>query len=347
MALNKSVIVDMTKLTDLNCGLGQVSLNYAKGLGKINNFDITFLCKPKQENIWESNIPQIPTKLLMRYFQSINPQSDIWHSIHQDSAFLPPKNTKHILTIHDLNFLDEKSDSKAQKRLKRLQKKVDRADVLCYISKFAQSIANKHLDTKNKPSHVIYNGVPKMPSQSTPPSTIPKGKFLFNIGVLMPKKNHLPMINMMPHLTDYQLIIAGNGKQEYVSELKAQVEKLNLTDRVHFAGFISDEEKLWYYQNAEAFVFPSLYEGFGLPIVEAMSVGLPVICSNKTSLPEIGDKHASYWEHFDPKYMAELVIDCITKHSNGNQLKYQLIDYTKKFTWENNINEYLKIYQSI
>jgi glycosyltransferase involved in cell wall biosynthesis len=346
----QKIILDMTKLTNLNCGLGQVSLNYARTLVNAfpENLQLNFLVKPGQKNIWGKPVSMHYTNLLRRYFHSLNSSFDIWHAIHQDSAFLPAiGKTKFILTIHDLNFLREKSADKIEQRLLKLQRKIDRADVLCYISEYAKNTTESNLNTKNKPSHVIYNGLPDFPPQSQKPKIAPEEKFFFNVGVIKPKKNHAAIIRMMSFLPEYQLIIAGDGDKQYLDELKQLIISRGLENRVQFAGGITDEEKLWYFKNAQALVFPSIAEGFGLPVIEAMSQGLPVICSDFGGLKEIGGKYARYWSDFNPETMAETVRNTILEFSVFPNSVAEIKNYAMQFSWEKNVQQYLQIYTDL
>jgi glycosyltransferase involved in cell wall biosynthesis len=344
------LIVDMTKLADLYCGLGQVSLHYAMNLSPDiqEKFHLSFLVKPKQANLWGYPVNLVKTNAVKRHFLKANSGFDLWHALHQDSAFIPATGkTKFVLTIHDLNFLSEKSPTKAKKRLARLQKKVNRANAICFISEFAKTNASEHLNLQNKPLSVIYNGVPKLSDNLTKPQIVPKRKFLFNLGVLMPKKNHEAIIQMMQFLPEYDLFIGGGGNSDYKNRLVQLVQELGLENQIYFAGYLNEEEKSWAYHHAEAFVFPSLNEGFGLPIVEAMSAGLPVFCSDKTSLPEIGGDFAFYWEHFDAEYMAALVTEKMKAIAEISNFSSRLSTYASQFSWEKNAAAYQALYAKV
>ncbi|MGI6341918.1 MAG: glycosyltransferase family 4 protein [Bacteroidales bacterium] len=354
--LNNSspLILDMTKLNNLNCGLGQISLNFANELinqyDKIQKFSIYFLVKPNQKEVWNSSpiVKTIKTNWFRRFFSVFNRNEGIWHSIHQDSKFLPRKNSKYILTIHDLNFLESNDKKKIDRNIRILQKKVNRASAVCFISNYVKDIASKNLNLEGKDLQVIYNGLPCQAASQKPNIKIGDKKFLFNIGVLMPKKNHESIIKMMAHLPDYNLIIAGGGKTSYKNQLIKTAEGSGVSDRVHFVGIISDAEKTWYYQNAEAFVFPSLAEGFGLPVIEAMNAGLPVFCSDKTSLPEIGSDKAFYFSNFDPEQMAKLVTTKLNDNNvKSEEFKNNLISYSENFSWHNNVDRYIDIYKNM
>ncbi len=344
------LIIDMTKLADLYCGLGQVSLHYALNISSDirRKFNLNFLVKPNQENHWKYTVNLFETSGLRRCFPRLNSGFDIWHALHQDSAFIPAKGRgKFILTIHDLNFLQEKSPAKAQKRLNRLQRKVNRADAICFISEFAKINAIEHLNLHNKPVFVIYNGVPKLSDTMTKPQIAPQRKFLFNLGVLMPKKNHEAIIKMMKYLPNYDLLIGGGGNADYRNRLEQLVQKLGLEKQVIFAGYINEAEKSWAYHHAEAFVFPSFNEGFGLPVVEAMSAGLPVVCSDKTSLPEVGGDLAFYWTNFESEYMAEMLIEKMNLIAEISDFSLQLKTYASRFSWKKNVAAYQELYLKV
>ncbi len=343
------LIIDMTKLADLYSGLGQVSLSFAKTLDAFEplDFDVSFLIKPGQKKLWEKDRNLITTNVLKRYFKVLNRNRGIWHALHQDSAFIPVGG-KYILTVHDLNFLQEKTPDKARKRLLRLQKKVDRADLVCFISEYAKRSAEKHLMLKNKPLKVVYNGVPEISENQTQPEIFPQRKFLFNLGVMMPKKNHESLIRMMKHLPEYDLLIGGGGgSQTYKDNLKALAEKEGVSRQIFFAGYLSDQEKAFCLHRAEAFVFPSLNEGFGLPVVEAMSVGLPVFSSDTTSLPEIGGDAAFYWTNFAPLYMANFLRNKMEEISKNKHFSDVLKAQAQTFSWQKNVETYLALYKML
>ncbi len=117
----------------------------------------------------------------------------------------------------------------------------------------------------------------------------------------MHKKN----FHVLPALlvgNDHELIISG-VETPYKSKIMEEAEKFGVTDRVKITGTISEEDKAWYYKNCTAFVFPSIAEGFGLPVIEAMHFGKPVFLSTHTSLPEIGGDAAFYFPTFEPADM--------------------------------------------
>ena len=246
---------------------------------------------------------------------------DVWHCLHQDSKFLPlNSHSKLILTVHDLNFLSEHhlNDEKICARLGRLQRKIDRADIIVTISHYTKKVLEENLNVKNKRVEVIYNGC-SMSEQSEPemPSFAPAGDFLFSIGSIASRKNLHVLLPLMQKLPGISLVMAGSyaAEGDYYRALQQQIRDLNLADRVMMPGAISEAEKVWLYQRCCGLVFPSLLEGFGLPIVEAMYFGQPVFLSTSTSLPEVGGDAAYYWENFDADSMAQVVRQGLTCHN--------------------------------
>jgi glycosyltransferase involved in cell wall biosynthesis len=245
----------------------------------------------------------------------------------------------------------EKSKEKANKRLAVMQKKIDRAVHVTFISQFAKEEALKFVDLKGKPNSIIYNGV-KTPDKKNmrQPSWIPAGEFLFSIGVVRPKKNFLVLVEMMsrPELSDYSLVIAGNDDHAYAGEIMAAIAQYGLEDRVVLTGSIEEEEKNYFYHHCSAFVFPSLYEGFGLPVIEAMLCGKPVFSSRCTSLPEISGDKAFYWDSFDASHMAEVFAKGMELfNKDPHAFEKILKEYASRFSWRENTAAYAELYESI
>jgi glycosyltransferase involved in cell wall biosynthesis len=153
---------------------------------------------------------------------------------------------------------------------------------------------------------------------------------------------------MLRFTKDISLVIAGEMKNKYAEILKQKIALYKLENRVFLLGAISEADKIYYYKNCLAFAFPSLREGFGLPVLEAMTFGKPVFLSNKTSLPEIGGKHAFYWDNFDPEYMSKVFHEGMNTFSlNEEMFTLEYKKRAQKFTWENAAKEYMNVYKSI
>jgi glycosyltransferase involved in cell wall biosynthesis len=347
-----SVLIDLDRLKDLNTGLGQVAEFFGNEISRVNDEKIRFtlLVPGKFKGFFGDLVDYEVVSLKRRYFPFLCRRYDLWYTIHQDSAHFPSdRATPYIITINDLNFLGEKSPAKAQKRLQILQKKVDRATAITVISKFTEGVVREHLNVGNIPIHVIYCGVKVKTFENVrKPSFAPDGELLFSVGVVQMKKNYHVLIEFMQRLPEkYKLIIAGNKSAPYASELQQKIEALGLQNRIFLPGIISEEDKFWMYNHCKAVLFPSKFEGMGFPPVEAMRFGKPVFASTYSSIPEVSENHAYYWESFDPDEMAQFFLEKIEEFYSDPAKPEILKKHSLKFTWEANLKAYLELFRKI
>jgi glycosyltransferase involved in cell wall biosynthesis len=346
-------LIDIYKIKDLYSGLGQFSLHLAKNLIEINNnLDLDFLIPDKNiEGFFNKNqnVNFTKTNILLRYFPQLNKKYDFWHSTQQFPSFLPDKKSKQILTIHDLNFLYVKTPKKIKNYKKKLQKNIDRADFITSISEFTKNEILENFDLKGKNISVIYNGVNERETDNLiKPEFVDDSKFFFSVGVFKPSKNFHTLLKIMGHFEDTKLIIAGNCNTEYGNMIKEEIITYGLENRVILQGIISENEKNWLYKNCSAFLFPSIAEGFGLPVIEAMKYGKPVFLTRLGSLPEIGDKFAWYFDDFAPESMANVIKNGIAEYSKYPMIySTNIIQHSSKFTWKKCAAEYLKLYNEV
>lgn len=180
--------------------------------------------------------------------------------------------------------------------------------------------------------------------------------FILFVGTLQPRKNLLRLIEAFAkvlkskdeshQLKNLQLVIVGRRGWLYEEILKAP-EELDIAEQVKFLENVTDEELPLFYKNARCFVLPSLYEGFGLPVLEAMKQGCPVITSNISSLPEAGGEACLY---VDPENIDDIA-QKITKLVGNDKLRKELIEkgkaQVKKFSWEKTAKETLKVLEEV
>jgi glycosyltransferase involved in cell wall biosynthesis len=357
--MSKSVLIDLSALRDLYCGLGQVALSYGryfeKNYRKANSaYSLTLLVPDKMIGKFGNEVSYLSSsRKLTRKFQFLLPKFDVWHSIHQSTRFKPQHSeTKYILTIHDLNYLYEKKGLNRLSKHWKLQQKINRADEIVCISEFAKAEVEEHTKLKGKKCHVIYNHVePLHKSKSIEPEIEIKNPFFFSIGVIQRKKNFHVLLDLMKLYPDKHLYIAGKEakkakKNEYAEMIKSRIVNENITN-VTLLGGISHEEKIWMYENCEAFLYPSLFEGFGLPVIEAMQFGKAVFCSQETSLKEIGGEHAFFWDNFEAETMKLLIDNHLEAFYNNKEKIQKEIEYAMSFTSDSHFKQYEKIYETI
>lgn len=347
-----SILIDLDRLKDLNTGLGQVAAFFGDEISKLNDerFRFTLLVPKKFKGYFGNLVDYEVVSLKRRYLPFLCKKYDLWYTIHQDSAYFPSDSTTpYLLTINDLNFLGEKSPAKAKIRLKKLQRKVDRATAITVISKFTEGEVRSHLKVGETPIHVIYCGVKvKIFEQVRKPAFVPEGELLFSVGVVQMKKNYQVLLGFMQRLPEqYKLIIAGNKSSDYARELQQKITDMGLQHRIFLPGIISEEDKFWMYNHCKAVLFPSKFEGMGFPPVEAMRFGKPVFASTYSSIPEVSEEFAYYWENFDPDEMSRFFLKKIEEFYENTSLPEILKKHSQKFTWEANLKAYLTLFRNI
>ena len=275
----------------------------------------------------------------------------VWHCTNQGSDYFPRRlKSKKILTIHDLNFLEEKKERPAKIRhlLNKIQQRIDNADHLIAISACTAELVKSHLNIGDKKISVIYNGCNITEHiNTTKPTIAPKGEFIFTIGTIMAKKNFhvLPAILKERDLT---LVISGMISDPYYKELiEKEARKHGVKERILFTGPVSENDKQWYYANCKAFVFPSLTEGFGLPVIEAMHFGKPVILSTLTALPEIGGDAAYYFQDFDAENMQQAFQRSMDHFYSHPEQEGLIKRRSSLFSWTEAARRHLDIYRSL
>lgn len=272
----------------------------------------------------------------------------IWHATHQGTDYYPFRHSGAvILSVHDLNFLHDadKPANRKKNYLRALQKKVDRADAISCISQFTKVELQQYVHIGNKPVEVIYNGCNiSINSEIKAPVQPISQPFLFTIGTCASKKNFHTLPALLKGNEFYLVISGAETDKAYKQKIIEEARQQGVEKRVVFTGPVSEAEKRWYYQHCEAFVFPSLAEGFGLPVIEAMFFGKPVFLSNCTSLPEIGGEVAFYFDSFEPEAMQWALSSGLNTYYRSS-LKEQLIQRAASFTWAKAAAAYWRLYK--
>jgi glycosyltransferase involved in cell wall biosynthesis len=177
--------------------------------------------------------------------------------------------------------------------------------------------------------------------------------YLLFVGVIEPKKNLGRLVEAFLLLrqsssvgNELQLVIAG-GKGWFGESLYQKVRTLRLENNVIFTGFVPDDDLPYLYIGAEVFVFPSIYEGFGLPVIEAMAYGVPVVTSNTSSLPEIAGNAGILVDPEDPTAICEGIADVLLHPQKKEQMKQDGLIQAQQFSWKRTAEETYKVYQEV
>ncbi len=263
------------------------------------------------------------------------------------------KNIYKVLSVHDLTYIFFPQTMENYNRLIHkmfFKKSLLNANRIITMVNYTKKALIDLFNIKPEKITVIYEGVDEKFRQydrSEVTKILNNYKinrpYILAVGTLEPKKNYPLLLKAFQSLKlDWDLIIIGK-KGWKSQEIYNTIDKLGIKNKVKILGYVSIEDLPYFYNGAEIFVFPSLYEGFGLPLLEAMACGVPVICSNSSSLPEIGKDAVLY---FNP-YSVDDLINQLLKLINDEKLRQNLrekgIYRAKDFSWQKTAQQTLEV----
>lgn len=354
MAKRPRIFLESHHLKNQCTGFGQFNYWLIKKLSERNtDFELVVNCKKRAMLKDFKDVTFNRYYPITRYKEfRTRSKYNLWHSLNQNTKTEPHHDLPYLLTIHDVILMEQYDAVHSEPIQKLIEHKISRANAITYISEYARKTTNQYFNIpEGVIQKVIYNGNPVTALQPITDITESAGTsrpFLFSIGQFMERKNFHVLVALMEKLKGYNLVLAGNKDKEYGELVEQEIEKYNLKHRIFLVGKISEKEKHYYLQNCSAFVFPSLFEGFGLPPIEAMAYGKPVFLANKTSLPEIGGDVAFYWDNFDPGDMAEVFENGMHNFEmNKADLSEKLKARAASFNWDDTAVQYLELYADI
>jgi glycosyltransferase involved in cell wall biosynthesis len=371
MAALPRIAIDLEKLRHINTGLGRFSLHLAEELLKIaaGRFEPVFFLPRGCERYFPQGgfepieVAERKKESLRRFVrpfvQPLLPKSDIalWHTTHQAAKYLPlDSRIPMLLTIHDLNFLHDEHGNVAQpplsvrhrRKLAAVQRLVDRACAIATDSAYVADEVRRYLKLGDRPVHVVSLGLAAPPPASTQwPSFLPPGPFFLTVGNCLPHKNFRVLIGLIEAMPEARLVVAGKKATPYGAMIERDIVARGLTNRVFMPGEVSDGDRQWLYEHCQAFLFPSLAEGFGFPVLEAMQCGKPVFMSRSTSLPEIAREQGFFFESFDPRSMAEVVQAGLATWKANPGVDEKARQHAKTFSWAETAKHYGAVYERL
>lgn len=326
------------------------------------NLDFFHIKKLPVNYCWSEFPRGIKNKLFWFFFPIMSKiffkkKIDIWHSFY---FTIPPRkiDAKIIITIHDLipfiypNFMPNNFLNK-EKYLLDLTRRCSRADIIITVSEASKKDLIKYLDIDAEKIRIISPGIDTEKYNNFLVNDIRKKynlrkKYILFLGALEPKKNIKNIIKSFEkaNLQDIDLVIAG-GKGWKYEEIFETYELSLYKKNIKMLDYIAEEDKIALYKEAEIFIFPSFYEGFGMPVLEAMAAGTPVITSNVSSLPEVAGGAAIL---VNPHSIDE-ISEAINKILIDEELKKRMIEIglerAKYYTWSNSAKKLKKIYEEL
>lgn len=278
---------------------------------------------------------------------------------HSPDFVLPPQLTgRSLLTVHDLSFLRTPQYANARQRAyleKVVPRSVQRADLILADSAATQRDLEELLGVPGNKTQVLYPGIgpeyrPAAEAQRARVRAEYKieGPFLLTVGTLEPRKNHPGLMRAfalalergkLPHKL---LIAGGHGWDE--EPIFTTAERLGLGDRLRFLGFVPEADLPGLYGLAELFLYPSFYEGFGLPPLEAMACGVPVVTSDRASLPEVVGEAGCLVDPEDEERLAELILELVDSPQKRREMARRGLEQAGRFRWQASAQQLVEVY---
>lgn len=278
------------------------------------------------------------------------------YDIYFEPNFIPLdiRSRKVVTTVYDFSFHHHPEwhpRERVEYFSKNFFKRIKKTDVIITISKYVEREAREILNIRDGrvvTIHLGYNNIFKAIGNEKA-ETRPSEDYILFVGSIEPRKNLIRLLNAYLLLPEYirkgfKLLLAGFKGWEN----KEIVELLGkLKGRVSYLGYVNNEELANLYRDASCFVYPSLYEGFGLPPLEAMACGCPVIISNVASLPEVCGDAGYYVDPYDVESIAEGICKALTDESLRQSLIRKGLERAKLFSWEKAAKEHLKVFEEV
>ncbi len=271
-----------------------------------------------------------------------------------------PATIKTILTVHDLvAFLYTNTHNKKATIIEKLllRRALRRAAHVCAVSENTCTDILQRFHFEPNKMDVVYCGAGDE-FKPIPPNTLqdfivktnlPKNFFLA-VGTIEPRKNYLNLIKAFKEVSDrhadHHLIIVGKEGWDY-EKIHAAIKANYLNEKIHLLGYLSNKSLVNLYSLARALVFPSFYEGFGMPPLEAMQCGCPVIASYTSSIPEVVGDTALLVNPESHIQIAEAMLKIIKDPELSVNLRKKGLKQAEKFSWENSAKKLLKIFNKI
>lgn len=278
--------------------------------------------------------------------------------------FIPPQYgaNRFIITVHDLNFIyypDFLTTESRRYYNDQIMWAVEKADHILADSNYTRSDLTSNLGVDPEKITTIHLAADPIFSTKTSLSevkaTLDRYKlpedFLLFVGTLSPRKNLATLLKSFAQLTkeeslDLPLVLVGSRGWLY-EKMYDQIVQLGIRHLVRFIDSANDLELVHFYRSASLLALPSYYEGFGLPVLEAMHCGCPVLASDRASLPEVAGDAAILLDPDDVDGWSQAISDVLSDSNMGEKLIKAGIKQAKRFSWKNTAEQTLKVYLDV
>ena len=284
---------------------------------------------------------------------------ELFHGTNYDVPLWTRRPT--VVTIHDLSIIlhPETHDQQVLRRaVRRLPTMALKADMIITPSESVRREVCEHLGIEPDKVVAISHAARRSFRQAMPSETLSvtgrlkiEDDFILFVGTIEPRKNLLALVRALEDIYRTtslrpQLVIAGK-EGWLMEELFSYLKSLGIRERVRFTGHLSDNDLRALYSSCRAFVYPSLYEGFGLPLLEAMACGAPVIASRIPSLMETAGNAACFVGAEDRRDLAQSIIRLLEDSGERQRLSLAGLQRAREFSWESSASATLNTYRQV
>lgn len=372
----KRILIDYTQIPIQKTGAGVYAYNLISAIGKTcigNKYYILVQDDDKSlDDLHNINFELI--KIRSRWFRhfflrclleqiyipylAVKYHIDVVHSLHYSfPVFVPSKKIVSILDMTFYKFPGVHLSSKVYYFKFFIWLSSFMADALICISEATKKDYISYFKYKRDKIYTVYLGVSDLYKKSPAIDKINtvknmyniKGEYLLFIGTIEPRKNIKNLIlayKLLLHSGfDYKLVIVGKKGWDY-QDIFNLIEKQNRDNKIILTGFIQEDEKKSLIDGAKLFIYPSIYEGFGIPVLEALACGIPTITSNVSSLPEVAGDAAILINPESVDELFEAIRRLLTDRNIYNDLKSKSIIQAAKFDWGLTAMQTINIYES-
>jgi glycosyltransferase involved in cell wall biosynthesis len=367
------IALDAIPLAGAKTGIGHYTDALAEWLARINRnhqyellspFDFAFDARNgKPENLSKR---YFPVRSVFRKWWLIGLPAmlqispvDLFHGTNYCIPVIAPCPT--VVTIHDMSLYAQSNTHESinvARGKRRIPIMARRASVIIAPSEWTKQEIVKYLGTRPEKIRVIYEAAREKMEPLPLPACLEvierhqiRRPYLLYVGTIEPRKNLLTLIRAYDEMLKAsahrpQLVLCG-GRGWLDDGVFKLVEELRLQDQVRFTGYVDDADLPALYSAAEVFVYPSLYEGFGLPPLEAMACGTPVVVSNSSSLPEVVANAGLTHDSHNYRALAECIIRLFSDAGTHDHFKCAGLEQASHFSWERAARETQVIYDEV
>lgn len=307
----------------------------------------------------------IEIKLSLRLYADDLVKADIFHSpwLPIPKVYAKSEKVRCFITVYDLIpvlFPDLLTKAHVNQFKKILDSITRKTWVICISNSTRNDLLNYHKNLDPEKVFVTHLAASKMfypvkdealLKQVRKKYHIPEAPYILTVATIEPRKNISAVLHafrdmiLQEKITDLNLVLAGTKGWKYKEIVNFIESSPELSSRVFFTGYIHDNDLAAIYSGTTTFVYPSLYEGFGLPPLEAMKCGIPVICSNTSSLPEVVGNAGIMVAPNDTQGLSSSIMKIYTDNSLKQRLSQKALTKSKEFDWSKCVNETIRAYQ--